>query len=424
MTKYAIIGFGCAGYHAAVAIRDRDSEGIIDVYSNHEESPYNPMLTTYAASGKLPRAAMFPFGELDTISRKYNLNIKTKTEVKKLLTTSNELVLDEGSSHKYDRILISTGAKAAVPPLPGLNGDGIYVMRTHRDSENLYTLLRDRKPRDAIVVGGSMVGIKVAELLNNAGVKTTIMDQAPYIFPLAAYPDVGDVIGKRIERRGVSLLFGKGLTRIEKSNAKQHVVLDDGTALSSDIVVLCIGTRANTSIVDQAEIEIGRAIRVNSKMETSKPGIFAAGDCCEGTDIQSGNSMIIGLWANAGYQGRTAGTNMSGGDAQYDGNILHNITHFMDMDFIGLGDNRIRGEEISIGKADGESLYIKAYLKDGKLAGVNILDNYRISGIVKNFFLKRLRREKEKINALQRAILLKEGLSENFIDRLEDQRND
>ena len=87
-----------------------------------------------------------------------------------------------------------------------------------------------------------------------------------------------------------------------------------------------IGTRAATGILNPEEVTIERGIIVNEKMETSVPGIYAAGDCCQGNNLQSGQTMIIGLWANAGVQGRVAGNNISGKSAQTDGNILHNIT--------------------------------------------------------------------------------------------------
>ena len=89
---------------------------------------------------------------------------------------------------------------------------------------------------------------------------------------------------------------------------------------------------------------IDRGIVVDERMHTSAPDIFAAGDCCQGNNMQSGQTQIIGLWANAGVQGRVAGRNMAGAADETDGNILHNITHFLDMDFIGLGDNRLTGD--------------------------------------------------------------------------------
>ncbi len=184
------------------------------------------------------------------------------------------------------------------------------------------------------------------------------------------------------------------------------------------MLVLCIGTRAATTVVDKQQIHVNRGIMVNQRMETSCPGVFAAGDCCESNNLQSNESQIIGLWANAAQQGYVAGTNMAGGQGIYYGNILHNITHFMGMDFVGLGDNRIQGQELTFGDPD-NGLYIKAVINDKKLAGVNILDNYRISGVIKNYFIRLLEGKTDSISLLQRGILHKEGLSGRFIEELE-----
>lgn len=156
-------------------------------------------------------------------------------------------------------------------------------------------------------------------------------------------------------------------------------------------------------------------------METSCPGIYAAGDCCEGTDLLAGDTKIIGLWANAGHQGGTAGLTMAGGSGCFEGNIPHNITHFMGMDFIGLGDSRQQGRILTCGNLE-KGLYIRAVLTDGRLAGVNILDNYRISGAVKNYFYRQLASspsERPVISRIQRGILVREGLRPSFLRQLE-----
>ena len=182
-------------------------------------------------------------------------------------------------------------------------------------------------------------------------------------------------------------------------------------------MVLCIGTRANIGLADGG-IETNRAILVNERMETSAEGIYAAGDCCAGTNIQSGERQIIGLWANANHQGTVAGINMAGGNARFEGNILHNITHFMDMDFIGFGDNRIQGETLVFGSLK-QGLYLKAVCRDGRIAGVNILDSYPVSGMIKNYMLRLFQEPESRLPPFQIGMLVKAGLTEEFIERLE-----
>lgn len=416
MKDFAIVGFGCAGYYAAKAIRHALPEVKIDIYSEHSEAPYNPMLTTYYASGKLPREGMFPFGNLERIQRELCANIYSDTKVQRIDAKAKKVITEKGEKRVYDALLVATGASAFIPPIKGNDSENVYYMRTLEDADRMKERMKQNPPRKAVVVGASMVGIKVAELLCNAGAKTILADMAEYMFPLAAYRDFGELIGNRIKERGIELLFGCGLTEIKHTEAGLEICFSDGSEKQADMIVCCIGTRANTAFVDG--VEKGKGIKVGENMQTSAEGVFAAGDCCEGKNLQSRETGIIGLWANAANQGITAGCNMAGTGKQYNGNILHNITHFMGMDFIGLGNCMETGETIYEGNPE-NGLYVKAVLKGGRLAGVNILDNYRISGIIRHYFMRLLEGRTDELTTLQRGILVKEGLSENFIDELE-----
>ena len=419
MSSYAIIGFGCAGYSALTAIRQNDPVGTVDVFSEHTDPPYNPMLTTYYASGRLESEGLFPFGDLESISRKFHANIFSGTRVTALNGATRTLTLEDGTQKSYDKVLIAVGATAFVPPIVNECPENVIVMRTLEDAGRLKRVLEERKLRQAVVIGASMVGIKVAEALHNHGVRTIMGDMAPHIFPLATYPETAVMIEKKLTEIGIELLFGKGLTAVRRgTDMAAAVEFGDGTQVAADLVCLCIGTRAATGLAVGAGIRTGRCITVNTKMETSVPGIYAAGDCTEGCNIQNGQNMNIGLWANAAYQGRTAGANMAGGSAEFKGNILHNITHFFDMDFIGFGDNRIEGEKYTFTNAE-KGLFLLAVMKDHRLAGLNILGSFRISGILKNYILAVIQNGENHISDLQRGVLIREGISEDFLRLLE-----
>lgn len=417
MNKVAIVGFGCAGYNAAKAMRQAGYSGEIHVFEKTAEGPANPMLTTYYAGEKLAYKGAFPFGTQEQIESELKVIIHKSAVVEAVHAAEKEVVLAGGEKHSFDKILLSTGARAVVPTLSGAQGENVFLMRTMEDAARLKTYLDAHPVKNAVVVGGSMVGIKVAELLYNRGIQTAIADMAPYLFPLAAYEDVGREIERRIAKKGIRCKWNAGITEITEKDA----AFSDGERLLADIVCLCIGTRANVQLVANTEViegqpvKINRAIVVDDHMRTSCPGIYAAGDCCEGTNLQSGETMIIGLWANAGMQGETAGKNMAGEEASYSGNIVHNITHFMGMDFIGLGDNRLDGERYSFGNIQSDN-YIEAVLKGGRLQSVNILGNYRISGILKNHLLKELAGEDTLLGPVQKGLLVQNGLNREFVE--------
>lgn len=415
---YVITGFGCAGYYAAKTIREHDPDGKITVFSEHPYAPYNPMLTTYYVAGKIPFEALFPFGDLEQIRDELKLDLQTGRHVTKVHASEKTVELDDGDRVTYDRLLLATGASAFAPRFEGLDPAEAFYMRTVEDALKLKETLDTGTYRTALVVGASMVGIKVVELLNNRGIETTMADMAQKIFPLAAYDDVAAEIEARIREKGVHTALGCALQRVEKTENGYRCFLSDGSVTDAELIVLCIGTRANTTLVDPAEIRVGRGIVVDDRMETSAPDVYAAGDCSEGHELQSSQNMIIGLWANAAHQGTTAGANMTGTTAEFSGNFLHNITHFMDMDFIGFGDNRLEGEVLTSGNIH-EGLFVKAVLQDRRLVGVNILDNYRISGAIKNYLYRIMEGSAKELSPVQKGILIKEGLRPSFIEKLE-----
>ena len=217
MARYAIIGFGCAGYYGAKAIRENDATGEIVVYSEHPAPPYNPMLTTYYVAGKIPYSAMFPFGDMDKISAQMGLVVHTDTQVKAVNGRDKTIQLADGTTEKFDKILIATGARAFAPQIAGLDNNVPFYMRTLDDAVKLKEALAAKEYKSALVVDASMVGIKVVELLHKAGIKTTLADMAPRIFPLAAYESVSREIERRLTDKAVSLALGSALDSCEKA---------------------------------------------------------------------------------------------------------------------------------------------------------------------------------------------------------------
>ena len=177
MADYAVIGFGCAGYYGAKTIRENDPDGRITVFSEHGYSPYNPMLTTYYVAGKIPFEGMFPFGDMEKIKKELNLELITEKRVEKVDAETKTVITAEGGKYHFDKILIATGAHAFAPEFEGLNPAEAFYMRTLDDALKLREALDRNNYRTALVVGASMVGIKVVELLNAKGIKTTLADK-------------------------------------------------------------------------------------------------------------------------------------------------------------------------------------------------------------------------------------------------------
>ena len=419
MTKrYAIVGFGCAGYQALAALRESDMDAEIHVYSDLTQPPANPMLTTYYAAGRIPFEALFPFGTLEEIEKRCSPVIHSGVAVTKLDAETKTLTCDDGSSQSFDAILLATGADPMVPPLGVTIGDRVLCMRTVADAQALRNRLGKGDIRSVTVIGGSMVGIKIVELCQEEGLACTLADMANRIFPLSAFDDVSAEIERRLMEKGIALRFGAAVTKAEERPDCVITSFAEGEPVTSDLLVLCIGTRARTVLAREAGLEVNRGIVVNDSMETSVPGIYAAGDCCEGRNIMTGGHQIIGLWANAAYQGQTAGHCMAGDPAVFSGNILHNITHFMGMDFISFGDVNAKGEIHTIGKPTDDRC-VKAVVADGQLMCVNMLDSYHISGVVKNYMMNRFTGNNAPLPTALRGVLAREGFTDEFLTLFE-----
>ena len=415
--RTAVVGFGCAGFHAVKAMREHGYEGAIDVYTDSGWAPANPMLTTYYIYGKLPKEGSLPFGTLEELAAQYRFRALVDP-VKRVLSREKGLLLESGEVRGYDRILISTGAGAFVPPIPGADGARVFVMRTIEDAEAVKQALEAGEIGRAVVVGASMVGIKLVELLHARKVKCTLADMAPGIFPVSAVPGVAREIERRLERMGVDLAFSKGLSAIEEDHGALNVVFADGEKIPCDAVMMCIGTRANTGVADEG-IAVNRGIVVDTGMRTSAPDIYSAGDCCEGNNLQTGKTQIIGIWDNAARQGTTAGINMAGGDSVYDGNMLHNITHFMGMDFIGYGDVRAEGtDHVYEDRERGQMFAVR--LRDGVPVCMNLLDSYGASGVFKSYMLQKIGGKPGGLSPVARVRMIREGVPEKLIELLTD----
>jgi 3-phenylpropionate/trans-cinnamate dioxygenase ferredoxin reductase subunit len=383
-----IVGNGCAGAECIKALRESGYNEKIHLLTDSRWPVSNPMLTTYYVAGKIGLEGLFPYGASQEFYLKYGVDVYTESPVVALDAEQKVVCAKSGLELKYDKCLIATGATPVLPPIEGIGSDRIYTMRTVGDAIRLREALT-KTPKKALVIGASMVGIKVMELFYKAGVEVCLADLARHIFPLAAHPDCARIIEERLVQEGIKLRFGAGIERVEETACGVRAYFKDSAeSEEADLLMMCIGVQPNTSFVDRKQVAVDRGILVDERMRTSMPGLYAAGDVAQGKNLLSRGSEMIGLWNNARYQGRTAGRNMAGGNELFPGNIPHNITHFMGMDFVGIGD--VEAHDRTEKKYDGKR-YIQLFWKDGFLNGANFVDSYTESGVIKNALIKGLR---------------------------------
>jgi len=409
--RIAIVGFGGAGYCAAAEARRRDPGAVIDVFSDTDVGPYNPMLTTYFAKGAIPYGAMFPFGSIQEIQERLGIRFYGNTPVTGLVPEERTLLFIDGKQRAYDSILFSTGASAFVPPVPGIDLKGVFKMRTARDAVYLKELLDKGEVRSALVIGASWVGIKIVEDMVEHGVSCTLVDGAGWIFPVAAFRQTAERIHKDLRQKGVELAFNQTLASIEKEgDGRLTAVMQGGSRFSADVIAVCIGIRPNVKFLLNSGLKIGRAIQVDDHMHTSHTGIYAAGDCCEAPETQTGACKNIGVWFNARRQGTAAGCNMTGGNMSCGANVLLNLAHYLHYDFLSIGDITLCRSEDEVYEYEDARYYIRAVRSGDRVQCLNMIGTAETNGIFKNLFIKSLENDQAGIDPKVLAVLLKHGL--------------
>ena len=394
MKRLAIVGFGGAGYNAAKAARSVSPDAEIDVYTDTDVGPYNPMLPTYYVKNAIAYDTLFPFGALEKIAQSLRLNIHTGCPVTGLLAQERAVELANGTRRRYDSILLSTGASALMPPIPGIDLPGVLKMRTAADARLLKERIETGGLKDALVVGASWVGIKVIEDFYEKGIACTLVDGAKWIFPVAAFRETAQRIQADLDRKSVRQAYGQMLERIEREpDGRLAACMKGGERFSADTVVVCIGIRPNVGFLKGSGLEIGRAVRVDRKQQTNIPGIYAAGDCCEGFEMQSGTYKHVGVWANAQNQGRVAGINMAGGNEEFSSNLLLNLAHYLHVDFLSIGDitTCCPGDEVY--EYEDDYYYIRGVKKGKDIKCINIFGPPESNGILRSGFVKSLQHE-------------------------------
>jgi NAD(P)H-nitrite reductase large subunit len=383
-----IVGNGGAGAECIIALRESGYHKKIHLFTDSKWPVSNPMLTSYYLAGKIGFDGLFPFGSGLDFYSKYGVDVHPESPVTILDAEQKVAATKSGLELKYDKCLIATGAAAALPPVEGMGSERVYTLRTVEDALRLKEAMAE-KPKKALVIGASMVGIKLVELFYNAGVEVCLADLAPHIFPLAAHPDCARIIEERLLRKGIKLRFGAAVEKVADTVRGINVYFKGDTeSEEANLVLMCTGVQANTGFINRNQVAVDKGILVDGYMRTTMPDLYAAGDVAQVENPLTGERQIIGLWANARYQGRTAGRNMAGENEFLSGSIPHNISHFMGMDFVSIGDVSCHDR---IEQKYDEKKIMQLFWKEGLLTGANFLDSYTESGVIKNALTKGLK---------------------------------
>jgi len=313
-TKRILIVGGVAGGAACAArLRRLDESAEIIMFDRGPHVSFANCGLPYFIGGVIEAEQSLLVADETLFRERLNIRVKTRTEVLSIdranhSITTRDLATGEERSEPYDALVLSPGASPLRPPLPGIDLPGIFTLRNIPDSRVIRQWIAERQAKKAVVVGGGFIGLEMAENLIRRGIEVTVVEMLDQVMP-PLDPEIAAMVADHLRGRGVRLALGDGVAGFEASpDGTLTVKTQSGIPHATDLVVLAIGVRPETGLAKAAGLVIGErgGIRVDERMRTSDPDIWAVGDAVEVRDWNSGRETLVPLAGPAARQGRIA----------------------------------------------------------------------------------------------------------------------
>ncbi len=359
--RIVIVGGGGAGFAAAEMLRRRGFAGGIVMLSNDAAAPVDrPNLSKDYLAGGAPEDWL-PLRP-DTFYSESGIELRLNTEVVGIDAKARQVSTADGKTLAYDRLLLATGAEPVRLPMPGTQQPPIHTLRSLADCRTIVDAAESA--RRALVIGASFIGLEVAASLRTRGIEVVVV--APEARPMERVlgPEMGDFIRKLHEEHGVAFRLQDTVAAIDGHRA----TLKSGGTVEADLVVVGVGVRPRLTLAEQIGLTLDRGVAVNQFLETSAPGIYAAGDIVRWPDPHSGAAIRVEHWVVAERQGQTAALNMLGQSEPFDAVPFFWSQHYdVPINYVGHAE---QWDEIAVDGDIGAKDCLLRYKRQGRVLAV------------------------------------------------------
>jgi NADPH-dependent 2,4-dienoyl-CoA reductase/sulfur reductase-like enzyme/rhodanese-related sulfurtransferase len=342
-TRIIVVGGVAGGASAAARARRLSEEASIVLF---ERGPYVSFANCglpYHIGGVIQERNRLLVQTPESLNARFDIDVRVNTEVVSIDTQAKVVVarnLKTGKETRepYDALVLSPGAEAIRPGIPGAQDEKVFTLRNMGDMDAiLATVSKDGVGR-ALVVGAGYIGLELAEQLHHRGLPVTLVEKLPHVLGVAD-TEMTFPLHEELARQGVDLRLGRSVSAFEKDGAELVAILDDGDRIRCDLAVMSVGVRPETRLAREAGLAIGTTggILVDDQMRTSDPNIFAVGDAVEIREFVSGDPALIPLAGPANRQGRIAAEVILGRDSRYRATQGTSICKVFDLTFAMTG---------------------------------------------------------------------------------------
>jgi NAD(P)H-nitrite reductase large subunit len=381
-TKYLIIGNSAGGIGAVEAIRQVDKAGAVTIVSDEPYPAYSrPLTSEYLAEGRLLEKMLF---RPPDFYKENNVQTILGQKVAGLNISRHTIELENGEKITWDKLLLATGGSPIVPRIEGIGFKGVFTFNKLDDAKAIDKSLKPAA--QAVVIGGGLIGVSVAEALVKRGVKVTMVEMKERILNTILDEEASALEEEALRQAGVEIITGHTVAEITSDpstgEAISGVTLDDGQPIPCEMVIIAIGVQPRLELVSGTEIKTNRGIVVDRYMATSILDVYACGDVAEAYDFVYGENRLTPIWPNAYIGGRTAGFNMAGIPTEYPGGTAMNSLNYFGLDVVSVGIVNPADDSYQVLSEKYDNTYHKVVLKDGLVVGMVFAGNIEKSGIV------------------------------------------